>query len=170
MPKVKSGRYQAAYSVHKQGCVPWPSLALPNYWQEDYHSCGFNAALTVARYFNSKVPDKWVLDAIRPRLNSGTDNERMMRGLAMLGIGTRYREDMDQSSLYGLLAMGLPVIVTVWPDGWAGDHWTVVRAMSARRVHLTNHYSMSVEDFQYEWIEAWEEGDCGAGIICTKGR
>lgn len=169
MPRIKSGRYQAHYTEHRRRRCWWPSLPLPNYRQQDNHSCGFLAALTVARYFDSTVCHKAVLEAIRPSLNYGTDNTKMLRGLAALGIGTRYREDMDASRVHGVLAMGLPIIVSVWPDGWSGDHWTVVQGFSTSldKVYLTNHYTMSVSDFEYEWIEAWGE-ETGAGIICTR--
>lgn len=167
MPHIKSGRYSASYSIHRQRQARWPALALPNYKQQDYHSCGFLAALTVARYFDSTVDDVEVLQAIRPSFGYGTDNSKMMKGLASLGISARYREDMDSGRIHGLLAMGLPTIISVWPDDWSGDHWVVVQSMSGGKVHLTNYGDVSYSRFEREWIENWGE-DYGAGIICTR--
>lgn len=167
MPDIKSGRLQASYTSHRLPKLLWPALPLPNYHQQDWHSCGFVAALTVARYFDSRVSDVRVLEAVRSSLDTGTSQKKMLNGLRALGIRPTYREDMDIDRLFGVLAMGLPTIVSVWPDDWDGDHWVVVRAMGADRVHLTNYGAVSVTRFQREWIENWGE-ECGAGIICTR--
>ncbi len=168
MPDIQSGRLQASYSAHKLPRLLWPALPLPNYHQQDWHSCGFVAALTVVHYFDSKVSDVKVLEAVRPSINTGTDNGKMMKGLAALRIRADYREDLDTDRLFGVLAMGLPCIISVWPDDWDGDHWVVVRAMGADRVHLTNYGAVSLSRFEREWIKNWDSGDYGAGIICTR--
>lgn len=171
MITVRSGRFSAHYSVHKQRPTDPGGLFLPlkDYRQEDCYCCGYMAALTVARYFDPRVGDRDVLEAVRTRAGLGTSQWNMLSGLAALGITARYRDDLDASALRAYVSIGVPVVVSVWPDGWAGDHWTVVRGFRKTRVYLTNHYTLTNREFEREWIENWEDGDYGAGLVCTRG-
>src|SRR5947209_13476040 len=56
-------------------------LDLPAYQQLDDHSCGFIAALTVVQYFDPGVRPGDVLAAVRPSVDSGCDQRRLVRAL-----------------------------------------------------------------------------------------
>src|SRR5438270_10737423 len=84
-------------------------LDLPAYQQLDDHSCGFVAALTIAQYFDRDVRPEDVLAAVRPSVDSGCDQQRLVRALRRFGVTAEYREDLDQPFLFGLAGQGVPV-------------------------------------------------------------
>ena len=169
MKTVKSGRLRASYSLGSRPRGGGVSIPLPTYVQEDYHSCGFLAALTVARYFYPRVPDVDVLRAVRPGMGTGTPSERVVAGLAKVGVEATYRGDLCLCNLRGLVMMNIPTIISVWPSEWPGDHWTVVRGFRSGRIYLTNHYSLTLDWFWTEWVTNWGDGACtGAGLVCKK--
>lgn len=166
---IRAGSLRARFSAHRRKRIRGVALPLVNYWQEDYHSCGFLAALTVAEYLRPGTDPRDVLSAVRPALDSGTPRRRMVAGLAALGITAKYRDDLSVFDLHLLVRAGVPTIVSVWPEWWVGDHWTVVQGFSAHRVYLTNHYSMTVDWFNSEWIDSWGDGSTtGAGLVCVR--
>lgn len=164
---VKSGKSESSYSTHAGKRIGGPHLRLRNYKQQDYHSCGFVAALTVAHYFNPLVTDKTVLRAVRPH-RWGVDRRALVKALEKLGIRARTRYDLTVATLRHHIKDGMPIIVSVWPEGWDTDHWTVVQGFSARRIYLTNHYSLPVTSFKREWsdMDMRGQGGSGEGITC----
>src|SRR4051812_13190587 len=56
-------------------------LDLPAYQQLDDHSCGFIAALTVVQYFDPDVRSEDVLETVRPSVDSGCDQRKVVRAL-----------------------------------------------------------------------------------------
>lgn len=170
MTTVKIGRLTASYSEGPSQPINGLLLALPEYTQEDYHSCGFCAALTVARYFDADASDEVLLASTQTMPGWGTSQKGIITGLAVLSVVARYRDDLEVRDLRTYVSLGVPVIISVWPDGWSVDHWTVVRGFSKSRVYLTNHYTLTLRGFEREWIENWEEGEYGAGLVCTKER
>lgn len=167
---VRAGRFRATYSAHRRKRIDGPALRLSNYWQEDYHSCGFLAAFTVAEFLHPEgISAAEVLGAVRPEFNSGTSRSRVVRGLAGVGVQATYCDFLTVFHLRDAVQAGIPVIVSVFPEEWAGDHWTVVQGFSSKRVYLTNHYSMSLDWFNYEWIDSWGDGaTTGAGLVCRR--
>src|SRR5947209_590538 len=113
-------------------------LDLPAYRQLDDHSCGFVAALTITQYFDRDVRSEDVLAAVRPSVDSGCDQRKVVRALRRFGITTEYREDLDREALFSLAGQGLPVAVTVWLEEYGCDHWAVVRGIDLQqgRVYL----------------------------------
>ncbi len=170
MKVIRKAGYSARFSVHRPRRIKGLTLPLPNYRQEDYHSCGYLAALTVSEYLLGKdFCPKDLLMAVRPSTTSGTTRHRMMKGLESVGIDSYYTDGLTVLNLLACIRRNIPVIITVWPDWWPGDHWTVVQGFAGSRVYLTNHYSMSMKDFKREWIEAWgSEFKAGAGLICER--
>lgn len=176
---LKSGAITASYSHHAIPCGMTVSIHLPNYKQQDYHSCGFLAALTVAKYFIPEISALEVLEAVEPRIGEGTNQKRMIRGLNSLGVVTEYDDTLTPIILRKYVKQGTPVIISVWPDNWDGDHWCVVRGFTevyippsnkrvSRTIHLTNHYDMNIKQFIREWIHNWGDGSrTGAGLICS---
>ncbi len=166
---VRSGGYRASYSEHRKKRIGGCALSLQNLKQQDSYSCGYLAALTVARFYNPKVCDKEVLLAVRPVAGVGTSQRRVINGLWCFGISAQYRDDLTVFDLHAYVSLKVPVIVSVWPDYWPGDHWTVVQGFDRGKVYLTNHYSMTLDWFQHEWVDNWEEDThLGAGLICTR--
>src|SRR5262249_24528982 len=102
-------------------------LDIPLYRQWDSHSCSFLAALAVIRYFEPQTPRLDVLRAVAPSSTCGCGWRPLVRCLKRFGIAAEYRERLGLRTLRRHTAAGKPVIVTVWPEGYAGDHWTVVR-------------------------------------------
>jgi hypothetical protein len=145
-------------------------LDIPLYRQWDSHSCSFLAALAVIRYFAPQTPVLEVLRAVAPSSSDGCGWRRLVRGLTQFGIVAEYRERLGLRTLRRLTADRKPVIVTVYPEGYAGDHWTVIRGVDfrTRRVHLTNYEeadadgSMPWSEFRRDW---WPRG---GGWVCEQ--
>jgi hypothetical protein len=145
-------------------------LALPAYKQLDDHSCGFLAVLTVVRYFHKDVAPMTVLRIVRPSAEAGCGQGCVLRSLRSFGITAAYRDRLGLRSLARLIAAGLPVIVTVWPEDYGCDHWSVVRGVDVadRKIYLTNcEYTgpdggMPWADFTAMW---WPYG---GGLVCRR--
>jgi hypothetical protein len=149
-----------------------PPNGLPGllqYRQLDDHCCAFLAGLAVAKFFTHAIRTADVLDAFRPSPSSGCAARKMVLALAGSGIRTTFRSDLDLASLSRLLSAGTPVIVTVWPDDYACDHWTVVRGvdLEGRRVFLTNcEYADAVGGMNWDtFVSMWY--DPGEGLLCA---
>lgn len=165
---VKAGSIRASYSTHTNKKISGDSIRLKNYVQQDEHSCAFVAALTVARYFKPHLSAKDVLKTVRPLVSAGVDRSGLVRGLKKLGIKATYKNDLTVGKLRDYVKRGVPVIVSVWPDEWDTDHWTIVQGFDDKRVYLTNHRSLPKWMFRKQWIENWEDGSTtGAGLVCT---
>ncbi len=169
MKLIKKLPYRSRFSVHRRKRIDGVSIPLNNYQQQDYHSCGYLAALTVADYLVPNSCPKQLLSVVRPGINTGTSRGRVIKGLASVGIKAKYREDLTILNLIAYLIEKTPVIISVFPDWWNGDHWTVVQGVGNSRVYLTNHYSMTMEDFNREWIYNWgKQYLTGAGLVCER--
>jgi hypothetical protein len=164
---VKLGRLKVTYSLRGNRRIKG-GLKLHNYQQEDIHSCGFVAALTIARYFKPGTDAKKVLDAVRPSVNHGVDRFNLLASLKKLGIRAKFKRDLTVNDLRRYVARGIPVIVSVWPEDWFSDHWTVVQGFDRKRVFLTNHSSLPVKFFRKQWsdMDMRGQGDSGEGIVC----
>lgn len=165
--KVRSNRYRADYSVQRKRHIKGIHIPLPNYQQEDSHSCSYIATLTVCRYLGVKATDEDILSVVRCTQNGGADGEQVQAALKQLGITHNYRDDLIVGDLWYHVHKMIPVMLTVWPWDWSGDHWVVVQGFSDNRIHLTNHYSMTLDEFWDEWVSNWEDGaKHGCGIAC----
>jgi ABC-type bacteriocin/lantibiotic exporter with double-glycine peptidase domain len=165
---VKFGNFKVRYSEHRNKRIEGDSIPLKNYKQQDPHSCGFVAALTVARHFNPDVSDREVLKAVRPLLNWGVNRVKLTKAIRSLGIKADFRKDLTIAKMRKHVKEGSPIIVSVWPAKWETDHWTVVQGFGADLVHLTNHRSMIVENFLKQWsdMDMRSQGGSGEGIVC----
>lgn len=147
--------------------------------QLDEHSCGFLAALMVIRYFDPTVSIRDVLAALLPSPVRGCSQREIIRALSQFGIRARYREGLGWVRLMKVAKAGCPVIVTIHPDEWLSDHWTVVRGLRERlrRILLSNpaprgyEYeglakdgSMSWNDFNRIWSPR------SAGLVCESKK
>lgn len=157
---IKHGKLAVMYTVHRSKSIAGPKLALKNYRQQDYHSCGFVAAMTVAKYFAPGTRPKDVLKSVKPTKSSGIDADGMVAALRDLGVEATYTGDLTIDKLREHVDQGTPVLVTVLPKDWTSDHWTVVQGFDGDRIYLTNHRSMSTKKFQHEWF------DQGEGLVC----
>lgn len=167
---VRHGKLQVQYSLHTNKRITGEKINLKNYKQQDAHSCGFVAALTIAKHLKSDITAKEVLAAVRPTVTQGVDSDRMIAALKRLGIKATYEDDLTVGSLLNYVREGTPVIVSVWPDEWDTDHWTVVQGFDEdnKKIFLTNHSSLSVKMFKRQWIENWKDGSTrGAGLVCV---
>lgn len=162
-----------AYKVRKSPLPSRPGLLdLPGYWQTDDYSCGFVAALTVVHFFYPEIPADEVLASVRPSPEAGCDAKRVVKALAHFGIDATYRNDLGPKRLHRLAGKGLPVIVTVWPEDYGCDHWTVVRGidLDARRIFLCNYSGveadggMAFDDFAAIWFGR------GEGVVCIPSQ
>lgn len=156
---VKVGNLKSKFSVHTDKRIS-NGIKLKNYRQQDSHSCGFVAALTVARYLKPDTSARDVLSAVRPTKGAGIDRAGLTGALKQIGIAAVYRDDLDAANLRRLVDRGIPVVVTVWPDDYRSDHWVVVQGFDGNRVYLTNYKSVSVRDFNRIWF------DRGEGLVC----
>jgi hypothetical protein len=145
-------------------------LALPGYRQLDEHSCGFLAVLAVVHHFSPHVPSEDVLRVVRPSAANGCDQRRVVDSLRRHGVAAEYREGLGLRRLHGLMDRGAPVIVTMWPEWSACDHWTVVRGidLDRERVFLTN-YGPAADEGSMPWsqfVEDWYPR--GGGLVCRE--
>lgn len=167
---LKHGRLEVNYVLYKSEDIKGSTkLDLPNYWQEDYHSCGFVAALTVARHLKLGASAQDVLKAVRPSINYGVDRYKLKAALEKLGVEAKYKKNLTVEKLRELVEAGTAVIVSVWPEGWYSDHWTVVQGFDDEGVHLTNFGTSTLEEFEAEWSDMDMRGQGGSkeGIVCT---
>ncbi len=80
--------------------------------------------------------------------------------------GPWYRSNLGPRRIRGLIEAGIPVLVSVYPEDWSSDHWTVVRRISDDdRISLTNYEGcgpagMSWKDFTAIWYTR------GEGLVC----
>ena len=161
---VKVGGLRASYSLHAQKRIDGLSIPLQNYQQQDEHSCGFIAALTLSRYFDSGSDAKAVLQAIGPAAAGGVDRKKLVKALRQLGIDAEYTESLTVPKLRSHVERGVPVAVTVWLEDYGTDHWTVVQGFSGDRIHLTNYKSLPVEQFLGQWYTQ------GLGVVCRPAK
>ena len=145
-------------------------LDVPLYRQLDGHSCSFLAALAVIRHFAPQTPAREVLRAVAPSSSDGCGWQHLVRSLKWFGIKAEYKKRLGLRRLRRLTADGKPVIVTVEPECYGFDHWTVVRGVDlrTRRVHLTNFEqadadgSVAWATFRADWCPR------GAGWVCEQ--
>ncbi len=161
---VKLGSMTSKYSLHSNKRIDGPSIPLKNYKQQDDHSCGFVAALTVCRLLAPEVSAKDVLRAVRPTKSGGIDGESLIESLGQLGVDAKFRDDLTIGNLRKAVEKGIPVMLTVYPEDWTSDHWTVVQGFDDSRIYLTNYKSLSIAQFKQEWF------DVGDGIVCQPGK
>jgi Papain-like cysteine protease AvrRpt2 len=130
-----SSRFYIAKQAARAGVID-----IPRYHQLDDHSCGFLAALAVVRHFAPETEADEVLRVVAPSPTDGCDGKHLIRYLKRLGVAAVYRDDLGRQSLRRLTAARTPVIVTIEPEEYSCDHWTVVRGLdrTARRIFLTN--------------------------------
>lgn len=159
---VKVGNVSSKYSLHTNKRIDGPSLPLKNYKQQDDHSCGFVAALTLARYLAPDVSAKDVLKAVRPTKSGGIDGESLAGALKEIGVGTKFSKDLTIGKLRKAVEKGIPVLLTVYPEDWTSDHWTTVQGFDDDRIYLTNYKSLPIAQFKREWF------DQGEGMLCYK--
>ena len=143
------------------------ALDIPRYRQLDDHSCGFLAALAVVRHFAPPTEADDVLRALAPSPAGGCGQRRLIRCLKRFGVTAVYREGLGRRRLFRLATVGTPVIVTVWPEWYGCDHWTVVRGLDGRgRVFLSNYNWLS-KNGSIAWkdfLDIWTPR--GGGLIC----
>ncbi len=180
MPNIQTRIGNRRTSAHfriecdRTGGSPYP---IPRVHQIDEHSCGFLAALTVVRYFDPAVPTRDVLKVLMPSPTRGCSQREMIRALKRFGIKAEYHEGLKWWDLVNTYWMGWSLIVTVWPEEWVSDHWTVVRRLEQQpcRVLLSNpaptgyEYDGLEEDGSLSWYDFnkvwWPKG---AALICRK--
>lgn len=164
---VKSGKLRASYISHDISSIDGIYLSLTNYEQQDSHSCAFIAALTVVRYLGLEVTDEEILKAVRPTTR-GVDGSELVTALEKLGINANYTENLSVAKLIDYTEQAIPVIISVWPDEWDTDHWTIVRGFDDTHIHLVNHTRLPYKLFKKQWIHNYEDGSkTGAGLVCT---
>lgn len=161
--KNKRGKALSIYSQERQPRMSGATLELPNYRQPDAHSCGFIAALTVVHYFNSYAPVEDVSLAIGPTKEQGCDRDRMVEALEKLNVKAEYANDLTIDKIEEYIGQDKPVIVTVYPENYSCDHWTVIRGIDKEKkvIYLSNYRAMSLSSFKKEWY------DPGEGLVCT---
>lgn len=168
---VRAGRLVARYSIHHPRHIMGPHLDLENYAQRDYHSCGFVAAMVVTHYYHPHIPTTDILRATAPLINSGVDRFKLIGALASLGVRPQYRDDLTISTLRRYVKQGVPVIVSVWPDDYESDHWTVVQGFSGHMVYLVNHPALRAAQFKVQWSDMdmiSGRGGSGQGLVCYR--
>lgn len=161
---VRYGSYRASYSLHTTKRIDGPSIPFPNYQQQDEHSCGFVAALTVSRYLDPSVSAGDVLRAVKSTVSSGVDRRSLVRALKDLGVDASYTEELTVPKLRAYVDRKVPVLLTVWLEDLETDHWVAVQGFSEDRIHLTNYRSMSIAEFRQEWYTP------GLGLVCRRAE
>lgn len=159
--KSEGGVYSRFYTSKNQDLAN--QLGIPCYRQLDSHSCGFLSILAVVHHFHPNTPLKQILDVVQPT-EDGCGQPHLIRSLKKLGVKAQYRKGLEPMDLYRLILKGVPVIVTVEPEWYSCDHWTVIRGLDPvnRWVYLTN-YEEDVMDWK-EFRKIWSP--CSEGLVC----
>ncbi len=146
------------------------SLPIPRIHQYDSHSCGFLAALVVAQYFDPSASAMDVLKAMPkgylPSPTRGLSEYGMRRTLARFGIECPNRERLGWAGLLKRTTEGRPVIVTVLPEDWDYDHWTVIRKVTDYRVWLSNYDEVNECLSWDRFSDMWRP--YGEGMVCRR--
>ncbi len=173
--RVGGRRTSARFRIERGSEYP-----IPRVHQIDEHSCGFLAALTVVRYYDPTVPTRDVLAALMPSPSRGCSQREIIRALKRFGIRTNYHTELawwEMLSYCRTGRTGLALVVTVQPDEWVCDHWTVVRGIerNPKTVILSNpaptgyEYDGLDEDGCISWRDFnkvwWPKG---AALICSR--
>ncbi len=147
-------------------------LNLIDYRQEDGYSCGYVAALSVVHYYDPNVPAREVRAAVRCNVDWGVDRHKLIKALNKLGVDAELRTDLAVDTLREFVERGIPVVVSVWPEDWYSDHWTVVQAFCDGLVYMTNHGALPIDWFVREWsdMDMRSRGGSGEGIVCYPPR
>ena len=166
--RLVRGRYASScFYVRRKRLAGTGVPGIPRYHQLDGHSCAFLAALAVVRHFAPETEADEVLRVVAPSPAGGCDQRHLIRCLKRFGVTAVYSEGLGRRRLLQLAAAGTPVIVTVWPEWYGCDHWTVVRGVDrAGRVYLTN-YDWLNKSGSIDWkefLEIWQPR--GVGLIC----
>lgn len=170
MPIIEHNGFEVNFTINLS--VPKPDgvyLRLTDYQQNDGHSCGYIAALTVAHYFRPGVTSKEVLKLVGPATNGITERKQIVDALNLLGITARLRKDLTVGDLKYHIRHKTLVILTVWPEGYPIDHWCVVKGFNAdeKKIYLVNHESLSIKEFKKQWYECYND-EYGWGLVCRK--
>jgi hypothetical protein len=166
--RVGGRRVSSCFHTRQTECAG--TLDIPLYRQLDGHSCGFLAALAVVCYFEPLTPPVDVLRSVAPSPVWGCGWRDIKRGLKHGGVTPAWHDRLGPRTLRRLIAGKMPVIVTLFPDGYLCDHWTVIRGLDlrSRRVFLTNPGEVPADpDGSMTWTEfsaAWRPR--GAGWVC----
>ncbi len=121
----------------------------PIFSQLDEESCGFLAALAVARRLKPSLSARRVEAAVP---SGAHDTVSLSNGLRALGFRTRLRWGLTRTALRELLLSRAVPLVTVWPDWSPCDHWTAVWLAPAGWARLSN-YCMTDSDGWLQWSE-----------------
>ena len=148
-------------------------LPIPRVHQLDDHSCGFLAALVTVQYFDPMVSVREVLEAMPnkalPSPVRWCSEHKLQCALSRFGIDAPCIYNLRWRKLMQLTTEGHPVIVTILPEDWTCDHWTVIRRITSRHVWLSNYDE--VKDGRLAWDEFrdmwWPYGTRG-GLVCNR--
>jgi predicted alpha/beta hydrolase len=143
------------------------ALGIYRYHQIDFHSCGFLAALAVVHRFSPWTPMEWILETVGPRPSGWCTSKHLIRSLAKFGIAAEYRDRIGWTRMLREFSQSWGVIVTVQPEWYSCDHWTVIRGVTENppRVFLSN-YGWPDKDGGMTWKEflsIWTRG----ALICS---
>jgi ABC-type bacteriocin/lantibiotic exporter with double-glycine peptidase domain len=162
MSIVVSSPFSASFTKRVRPKINGNFIYIPNYRQQDRHSCAFLAVLSVVQYFNGKIKPCEVLEAVQPTVENGSDRKKVEKALRHFGTNPEFKNNLTINNLITLLGYEVPVIITIWPKSWSYDHWTVIQGIDEeqQRIYLTNYGSVSLDTFDKEWFEY------GEGLIC----
>jgi hypothetical protein len=134
----------------------------------DEYSCGFIAALAVARYYRPETDPERLLAAVRPT-EEGCDEDRLLWGLRRFGVRVRRRRGLTSRDVFGYLSEGKPVIVLVDLPELACDHWAVIRGLDRvrKRVYLVNHGSWDRPGMDWQAFRRRTWRPAGLGWVCS---
>ena len=170
--RIQGRRASSCFYITKQAARAG-LLTIDRYHQLDEHSCGFLAALAVVRYFDPTVTARDVLETMPrnalPSPTRGLSEYGLRRTLSRFGIDAPCIYNLRWRNLMQLTTEGHPVIVTVLPEDWTCDHWTVIRRMTSHRVWLSNYHE--VKDGCLSWDEfrdMWRPYGTRGGLVCRR--
>ncbi len=143
------------------------TLAIPGYRQTRSFTCGYVAALSVARMFRPKVSAAKLYRLIQPDERWGTDTPALRRGLSECGVGSSVRQDLTFAKIQASIFAGFPIVAltkTTLPGTW---HWVVIYGVGRRpnRVFVSGYHLLRSTVFRWSEFRAkW--ADPGFGIVC----
>jgi hypothetical protein len=143
------------------------TLAIPGYRQTRSFTCGYVAALSVARMFRPKVNAAKLYRHIQPDERWGTDAPSLRRGLRECGVGSSVRRDLTFAKIQASIFAGFPIVTLTKTTLLGTWHWVVIYGVGRRpnRVFVSGYQLFRSTVFCWPEFRA-EWADPGFGIVC----
>ena len=150
------------------------TLKIPGLFQTQAYTCGFVAGLMILRYFKPGADAERFYGRVRPNVNTGTSQRKLMAALREQGIAVTWRSGLDFDGVATAIGKGRPMAVLVRTGIRRQFHWVVVYGVGRRprRVYVAANGLPLLSQKEYGWREfrmsLW--APAGFALVCSKRK